>query len=109
MKMIPGYFRSVVIPLILVIIIFYTPWTSFSNPLPQYIKSKILSPSQETFQHKSNSNSSFFSSSPPQKDPSSLTSLSQQRMNNDIVSVLMGPTLIDGTGDPPKSNTVIIT
>ncbi|MDQ3835789.1 MAG: amidohydrolase family protein [Thermoproteota archaeon] len=64
-------------------------------------------------QHKSNSISSFFSSSPSapsQKDPSaSSSSLSQDRMNNDIVSVLMGPTLIDGTGDPPKSNTVIIT
>jgi imidazolonepropionase-like amidohydrolase len=29
-------------------------------------------------------------------------------MNNDTISVLAGPTLIDGTGDPPKSNAVII-
>ena len=112
MKMTPRYFGSIIVPLILVIIIFYIPWTSLSNLLPQYLKSKILSPSQETLQLKSNSNSSFFSSSlssAPQKDPSSLSSLLQDRMNNDIVSVLMGPTLIDGTGDPPKSNTVIIT
>jgi imidazolonepropionase-like amidohydrolase len=28
--------------------------------------------------------------------------------NNDTISVLVGPTLIDGTGDPPKPNAVII-
>jgi imidazolonepropionase-like amidohydrolase len=28
--------------------------------------------------------------------------------NNDTISVLLGPTLIDGTGDPPKQNAVII-
>ncbi|MFL6331364.1 MAG: hypothetical protein ACJ705_10165, partial [Nitrososphaeraceae archaeon] len=115
MKMIPRYLGlTVMIPLLLVIIVLYTPWTLFSNPIPQYLQSKILSPSQEAMQHKSISISSFFSSSPsfsPQKDPSSLPllSLSQDRMNKDIVSVLIGPTLIDGTSDPPKSNAVIIT
>ncbi|MFL6513199.1 MAG: amidohydrolase family protein [Nitrososphaera sp.] len=113
--MIPRYLGlTVMIPLLLVIIVLYTPWTLFSNPIPQYLQSKILSPSQEAMQHKSISISSFFSSSPsfsPQKDPSSLPllSLSQDRMNKDIVSVLIGPTLIDGTSDPPKSNAVIIT
>ncbi|MDQ3848105.1 MAG: amidohydrolase family protein, partial [Thermoproteota archaeon] len=37
-----------------------------------------------------------------------LSYLSLDTMNNDTISVLAGPTLIDGTGDPPKSNAVII-
>jgi imidazolonepropionase-like amidohydrolase len=77
----------------------------FSNPFSQYPESKITSFLQESLQHQSNS--TIISSSFSQNN-SSLSSLPKDTVNNDTISVLMGPTLIDGTGEPPKPNAVII-
>jgi imidazolonepropionase-like amidohydrolase len=52
--------------------------------------------------------SSMITSASLSQNKSSLSPLSLDTMNNDTVSVLVGPTLIDGTGDPPKPNAVII-
>jgi imidazolonepropionase-like amidohydrolase len=76
------------------------------NPISLYLDSKIASPLQEPSHHESQSN--IVSSSISQNDPSSLSSLSVDTMNTDTTTVLVGPTLIDGTGDPPKPNSVII-
>jgi imidazolonepropionase-like amidohydrolase len=76
------------------------------NPISLYLDSKIASPLQEPSHHESQSN--IVSSSISQNDPSSLSSLSVDTMNTDTTTVLVGPTLIDGTGDPPKPNAVII-
>ena len=77
-----------------------------SNPMSQYPNSKIASSLQEHSRYESHSN--IASPSNSQNDSSSPSSLSLDTMNNDTISVLAGPTLIDGTGDPPKPNAVII-
>jgi imidazolonepropionase-like amidohydrolase len=78
-----------------------------SNPISQYLDSKIAFPLQEPSRYESQSN--IISPSISQNDSSSLSSMPIDTMNNnDTISVLAGPTLIDGTGDPPKPNAVII-
>ncbi|HET6779757.1 MAG TPA: amidohydrolase family protein, partial [Nitrososphaera sp.] len=52
---------------------------------------------------------SFIFSSIPNSTTITSSSLSLDTTNNDTILVLVGPTLIDGTGDPPKPNAVIIT
>src|SRR5918996_4438609 len=103
----PRYFKLTVMLLFLVVVFFpYTLWMLLSNPISQYLDSKIASSLQEPSHYESHSNivSPFIF----QNGSSSLSSLSMDTMNNDTISVLAGPTLIDGTGDPPKPNAVII-
>jgi imidazolonepropionase-like amidohydrolase len=77
-----------------------------SIPTSQYLGSKIASSLQEPSQDESQSNIVSTSISP---NNSSLSSLLLDSMNNnDTISVLVGATLIDGTGDQPKPNAVII-
>ena len=68
-----------------------------------------MSSIQEPSRHES-SNNNIISSSLSQNSStlSSSTSLSQKIICNDTVTVLVGPTLIDGTGEPPIQNAVII-
>lgn len=105
MKMFPQYFKLTVMPLFLVVI-FYTLWILLSNPISQYLDSTIAFLLQEPSYYEIHSN--IASPSISQNSSSSLSSLSPDIMNNDKISVLAGPTLIDGTGDPPKPNAVII-
>jgi imidazolonepropionase-like amidohydrolase len=96
--------------LFLVVVFFYTLLILPSNTISQYLDSKIASSLQEEPSHHE-SQSNIVSSSIFQNGSSSalLSSLSLDTMNNnDTISVLVGPTLIDGTGDPPKPNAVII-
>ena len=108
MNMFVRYFKLTVISLFLVILA-YILWIPASNPLSSYPEPRIVSSIQEPSQQESSNNitscslsqnSSIFSSSS--------SSLSQEIMCNDTVTVLVGPTLIDGTGEPPKRNAVII-
>jgi imidazolonepropionase-like amidohydrolase len=103
--MFPRYFKFIVISLFSVIIV-YALWMLFSNPISQYPDSKIASSLQELSHYESQGRiASHFSS---QNGSHSLSSLSLDTMNNNTITVLAGPTLIDGTGDPPKPNAVII-
>ena len=105
MKMFPRYFKFIVISLFSVVIV-YALWMLLSNPISQYPDSKIASSLQEPSQYESQGRmASHFIS---QYGSSSLSSLSLDTMNNNTITVLAGPTLIDGTGDPPKPNAVII-
>jgi imidazolonepropionase-like amidohydrolase len=104
--MFPRYFKFTVISLFSSVIV-YALWMLLSNPISQYPDSKIVSSLQEPSHYESQSKIvSPFNS----QNGSSLSSLSLDTMNNNnnTISVLAGPTLIDGTGDPPKSNAVII-
>jgi imidazolonepropionase-like amidohydrolase len=92
------------IPLFLVVVV-YTLWMLLSNPISQSLDSTIASSLQEPSYYESNS---IIASPSISQNNSSLSSLSLDTMNNDTISVLVGPTLIDGTGDPPKPNAVII-
>src|SRR5919106_3590555 len=105
MKMFPRYFKFTVIPLFSVVIV-YALGMLLSNSLSQYPDSKIAYSLQDPSHYKPQSKIvSPFNS----QNGSSLSSLSMNTMNNnDTISVLAGPTLIDGTGDPPKPNAVII-
>jgi imidazolonepropionase-like amidohydrolase len=99
------YFKFIVISLFSVVIV-YALWVLFSNPISQYPDSKIASSLQEPSHYESQGRiTSHFIS---QYDSSSLSSLSLDTMNNNTITVLAGPTLIDGNGDPPKPNAVII-
>jgi imidazolonepropionase-like amidohydrolase len=103
--MFPRYFKFIVISLFSVVIV-YALWVLFSNPISQYPDSKIASSLQEPSHYESQGRiTSHFIS---QYDSSSLSSLSLDTMNNNTITVLAGPTLIDGNGDPPKPNAVII-
>ena len=107
MIMFPHYFKLTVMLLLLVVVLFYTLLMLSSNPISQYLDSKIAFPLQEPSRYESQSN--ILSPSISQNDSSSLSSMPIDTMsNNDTISVLAGPTLIDGTGDPPKPNAVII-
>jgi hypothetical protein len=88
----------------------YTLLMLLSNPISLYLDSKIASSLQEKPSHyESQSNIVSSSISPNDSSSAVLSSLSLDTMNNnDTISVLLGPTLIDGTGDPPKQNAVII-
>jgi imidazolonepropionase-like amidohydrolase len=77
-----------------------------SDPISQYSYSKIAPSLQEHLHYESQSNIVSHSIFP--NNLSSLSSLSVDPTGNDTISVLVGPTLIDGTGDPPKPNSVII-
>jgi imidazolonepropionase-like amidohydrolase len=105
--MFPRYFKLTAMLLFLVVFFSYTPLMLPSDPLSQYLDSKIASSLQEPSQYESQSN--IPSASISQNGSSLSSSLSPDTMNNnDTISVLVGPTLIDGTGDPPKPNAVII-
>src|ERR671919_1093645 len=105
MKMFPRYFKFTVIPLFSVVIV-YALGMLLSNSLSQYPDSKIAYSLQEPSHYKPQSKIvSPFNS----QNGSSLSSLSLDTMNNnDTISVLAGPTLIDGTGDQPIPNAVVI-
>src|SRR5919106_7002140 len=108
MKIFPRYFKLTGMLLFLVFF-FFTLLMSPSNTISQYLDSKIASSLQEPPHYESHSN--VASPSISQNKSSSLSSLSSlplDTMNNDTISVLVGPTLIDGTGDPPKPDAVII-
>src|SRR5215216_4263033 len=96
MKIFPRYFKLTVMLLFLVVVFFsYTLWMLLSNPMSQYLDSKIASSLQEPSHYGSQSNV-ISPSIPP--NGSSLSSLLLDSMNNnDTISVLVGPTLIDGT------------
>ncbi len=104
MKIFPRYFKLTVMPLFLVVI-FYTLWMLPSNSISQYLDSKIESSLQEPSYYHIHSNMVSPSIS---QNSLSLSWLPLDTTNNDTISVLIGPTLIDGTGDPPKPNAVII-
>src|ERR671910_1015573 len=104
MKMYSRYFKFTVIPLILIVVV-YTVWLLLSNPISQSLDSTIASSLQQPSYYESNT---IIASPSTSQNNSSLSSLSVDTMNNDTISVLVGPTLIDGTGDPPKPNAVII-
>src|ERR671910_3778253 len=107
MKIFPRYFKLTV--MLLLLVVFFTLWMSPSDPISQYLDSKIASSLQESSHYESQNNivSPFISQNG--SSSSSLSSLLLDSMNNnDTISVLLGPTLIDGTGDPPKQNAVII-
>ncbi len=106
MKIFPRYFKLTVMLLFFVVVFSYTLGVLPSNPMSQYPNSKIASSLQEHSRYESHSN--IASPSISQNNSSSLSYLSLDTMNNDTISVLAGPTLIDGTGDPPKPNAVII-
>jgi imidazolonepropionase-like amidohydrolase len=99
--MFPRYFKFIVISLFSVVIV-YALWMLLSNPISQYPDSKIASSLQEPSQYESQGRmaSHFIQYGS--------SSLSLDTMNNNTITVLAGPTLIDGTGDPPKPNAVII-
>src|SRR5215210_5661604 len=99
MKIFPRYFKFTVIPLFLVV---YTLWVLVSNSISQFLDSTIAFLLQR---HSYNESNSIIISSSTSQNKSSLP---LHTINNDTILVLVGPTLIDGTGDPPKSNAVII-
>ena len=99
MKIFPRYFKFTVIPLFLVV---YTLWVLVSNSISQFLDSTIAFLLQRPSYNESNS--IIISSSTSQNK----SSLSLHTINNDTISVLVGPALIDGAGDPPKPNAVII-
>jgi imidazolonepropionase-like amidohydrolase len=102
------FFKLTAISLFLVILA-YISWIPTSNPLSAYPEPKMVSSIQEPPRQESSND--ITSSSLPQNSStfsSSSSSLFQELMGNDTVTVLVGPTLIDGTGDPPKQNAVII-
>jgi imidazolonepropionase-like amidohydrolase len=105
MKMFPQHFKFTVMPLFLVVGV-YTLWMLLSNPFSQSLDSTIAPSLQEPSYYESNT--IIASASISENNSSLSSSLSVDTMNNDTVSVLVGPTLIDGTGDPPKPNAVII-
>ena len=105
--MFPRYFKFIVISLFSVVIV-YALWMLLSNPIPQYPDSKIASSLQEPSRYESQGRIASHFISQYGSSSSLLSSLSLDTMNNNTITVLAGPTLIDGTGDPPKPNAVII-
>jgi imidazolonepropionase-like amidohydrolase len=104
--MFPRYFKFS-LTLLFSIVIVYTLSMLISNPIShQYFDSTIVSSLQVPSSYESRSN--IASSSSVSQNDSSLSLLSLDSTNNDTISVLVGPTLIDGTGDLPKQNAVII-
>jgi imidazolonepropionase-like amidohydrolase len=107
MKIFPRYFKFIVISLFSVVIV-YALWMLLSNPISQYPDSKIASSLQEPSRYESQGRIASHFISQYGSSSSLLSSLSLDTMNNNTITVLAGPTLIDGTGDPPKPNAVII-
>jgi imidazolonepropionase-like amidohydrolase len=102
MKIFPRYFKFTILSLFLVV---FTLWVLlFSNPISYFLDSTIAfliqRPSYNEF------NSIIISSSSTSQNKS-LMSLNTIK-NNDTILALVGPTLIDGTGEPPKPHAVII-
>src|SRR3712207_6225452 len=109
MKIFPRFFKFTVMLLFSVVVFFFfTLWMLPSDSISQNLNSKIASSLQDPSHYKSQSNIISTSISQNGSSSSLLSSLSLDIMNNDTISVLAGPTLIDGTGDPPKPNSVII-
>src|ERR687894_532552 len=79
-------------------------WMSASNSPSSHPESKIASSIQEPLQRESNNISASFS----RNNVRFSSSFSQETRDNTTVLVLVGSTLIDGTGDPAKQNAVII-
>jgi imidazolonepropionase-like amidohydrolase len=79
-----------------------TVWMLLSNPISYFLDSTIAFLLQRPSYNESNS--IVISSSTSQNK----SSMSLDTINNDTTLVLVGPTLIDGTGDPPKPHAVII-
>ena len=71
------------------------------NSISQFLDSTIAFSLQQSSDYASNS--IIFSST-----PNSTSLSSPSTTNNDTILALVGPTLIDGTGNPPKPNAVII-
>jgi imidazolonepropionase-like amidohydrolase len=108
MKIFPRFFKFTVMLLFLVVVFFYTLWMLPSDSISQNLDSKTASSLQDPSHYESQSNIVSTSISQNGSSSSLFSSLSLDIMNNDTISVLAGPTLIDGTGDPPKPNSVII-
>jgi imidazolonepropionase-like amidohydrolase len=101
MNIFPRYFKFTVIPLFLV---GYMLWVLLSNQISPFLDSTnafFFLPPRPSHNE---SNSIIISSSTSQNK----SSLSLDTIKNDTILVLVGPTLIDGTGDQPKPNAVII-
>jgi Amidohydrolase family len=98
MKIFFRYFRFTIEPLFLVV---YTLFILLPNSIFQFLNSTIAFSLQQSSDYASDS--IIFSST-----PNSTSLSSSSTTNNDTILALVGPTLIDGTGDPPKPNAVII-
>jgi imidazolonepropionase-like amidohydrolase len=98
MKTFLRYFRFKIEPLFLVVC---TLLMLLPNSVSQFLDSTIALSLQQPSYYASDS--IIVSSMPNSTSSSSLNTT-----NNDTILVLAGPTLIDGTGDPPKPNAVII-
>lgn len=96
-------FKLIVVSLFL-LILSYIFWMSASDSPSSHPESKIASSIQEPLQRESNNISASFS----QNNLRFSSSFSQETRDNATVLVLVGSTLIDGTGDPAKKNAVII-
>jgi imidazolonepropionase-like amidohydrolase len=105
---------SLFLGIVLVCVLIWIPVTNlFSSSSSSYSELQIVSSStQEYSQTKPDSitisSSLSRNSSVPFQSSSSSSSLSQEMRFNGTVTILVGPTLIDGKGDPPKHNAVII-
>jgi imidazolonepropionase-like amidohydrolase len=106
------YFKLAVMPLFLVILLLllcYILWIPISNPLYSYTEpKKIVSSIQGTSQYQPNNITALPFLSHDNSRVSSPSSLFQEIGSNETVTALVGPTLIDGTGNLPKQNVVII-
>src|SRR5919198_3661097 len=96
MKIFLRYFRFTLEPLFLVVC---TLLILLPNSIFQFLNSTIALLQQSSDYA---SDSIIFSST-----PNSTSLSSSSTTNNDTILALVGPTLIDGTGDPPKPNAVI--
>src|SRR5919198_2091854 len=97
MKIFLRYFRFTLEPLFLVVC---TLLILLPNSIFQFLNSTIALLQQSSDYA---SDSIIFSST-----PNSTSLSSSSTTNNDTILALVGPTLIDGTGNPPKPNAVII-
>ncbi len=97
MKLLAWYFRFAIIPMFLTLI--STASILISNPIYPHLYSTVsFLPLENSHPESDNTMISYNISS----------SLTLDISNNNTILVLVGPTLIDGTGNPPKSNAVII-
>jgi imidazolonepropionase-like amidohydrolase len=100
----PQFFKLIVISLVFFIVV-SSLWILISKPTPHH-NSKISFLPREPSYYKSAS--SIMTSTSISRIKTSFSSSPLDTMKNDTISVLAGPTLIDGTGNPPKPNAVII-
>ena len=104
MRIFPQYFKFIVISLVFLVMV-SSLLMLLTNPPSHHDSKKIAFLSQESPYYESGS---IMTSASISQNKSSFSSLPLDTMKNDTISVLVGPTLIDGTGDPPKPNAVII-